>query len=103
MLHDVKRKILEIRRKQRIGVMVVSVGIVFYVIGVVLVNFTLILGYFSVVGLLVSLLGVGIWVYYSTQKTKTIKELKNYLAIEQLKTRSGEHEDWELIQELLSD
>lgn len=103
MLHDVKEKITGIRRKKRIAIITISVGIILFVLGVVLVNFVMMLGYFTVAGLLVSLIGGAVWLYCSAQKTKMIKELKTYLAMKELKTRSGEHEDWELIQELLSD
>lgn len=101
-VHDVKQKIIELRRKQRLAVVTLSVGIILFVMGSILVYYIMMLGYFTVVGLLVSLAGLGVWLYYSAQKTRVIKEFKNYLAMEQLKTRSGKHEDWELIQELLS-
>jgi len=103
MLHDVKQKITEIRRKQRIAIVTISLGMILFAVGCLLVNFIMMLGYFTVVGLLVSLVGGGVWLYYSAQKTRMIKELKTYLAMKELKTRSGEHEDWELVQELLSD
>lgn len=103
MLHDVKQKLTEIKRKQRIATITISVGIILFVLGIVLVNFIMVLGYFAVLGLLASLVGVGIWLYCSTQKTKLTHELKTYLAMKELKTRSREREDWELIQELLSD
>ena len=102
MLHDVKQKITEIRRKQRIALITISVGVILFVPGVLLVNVMVILGYFAVIGLLSSLAGLGVWLYYSAQKTRMIKELKTYLAMKELKTHSGEQEDWELIQELLS-
>jgi len=106
MLHDVKQKITEIRRKQRIAITIFSVGIILFVLGVVSVMvspYNLILIAIVFFGLYVSIIGGLIWVYFSDQKGKTIKELKTYLAMKELKTRFGEHEDWELIQELLSD
>jgi predicted tellurium resistance membrane protein TerC len=106
MLHDVKQKLNEIRRKQRTASAIILVGVALFVLGFFLALLFLVYAVgavFNIFGLLISLVGLGVWLYYSSQKTNVIKELKTHLAMEALKTRSGEHEDWELIQELLSD
>lgn len=102
MLQDVKQKITEIRHRQRMAIFVIFVGIALFVLGGFLASYILMLGFSTVVGLLIFLVGIGVWLYYSAQKTKMIEKLRNYLALKELKTRLGEHEDWELIQELLS-
>jgi amino acid permease len=106
ILQDVKKKITEIKLKQKIATSICFVGIVIilmgFIIGILLVNPT-ILGVLAQLGLLIFLISGCIWIYFSTEKSKIIRELKTYLAMKELKSHSREHEDWELIQELLSD
>lgn len=106
MLHDVKKKITEIRSKQKIALIVGFVGILMtaagFIVGIPLANPT-ILAVFAYIGLFVFILSGCFWIYFSDRKSKTIKEFKTYLAMKALKTRSGKTEDWEVIQELLSE
>jgi len=72
-----------------------------YMLGILFASPTILM--FAYVGLFLFFLSGCVWIYFSDRKNKTIKEFKTYLAMKELKTRSGEQEDWELIQELLSE
>lgn len=106
MLQDVKKKIAEIKSKQKIAIIICFAGIIIvligFILGILLVN-PAILGTVAQLGLLIFLISGCVWIYFSTEKSKILRELKTYLAMKELKTCSGEHEDWELIRELLSD
>ena len=105
MLQDVKRKIAEIRRKQRMALTTTIAGFIViflcYMLGILFASPTILM--FAYVGLFLFFLSGCVWIYFSDRKNKTIKEFKTYLAMKELKTRSGEQEDWELTQELLSE
>jgi len=105
MLQDVKRKIDEMRRKHRMALTTTIAGFIViflcYMLGILFASPTILM--FAYVGLFLFFLSGCVWIYFSDRKNKTIKEFKTYLAMKELKTRSGEQEDWELIQELLSE
>lgn len=101
-LLDIKQRISKIRRKQKITLFMIFSPVLF-VLGILLTNSTLILELLLSLCSITFLVGLGLWLYYSTRKTKMIEWVRNYLAMIELKTRIGEHEDLELIQELLSD
>ncbi|MEM2971352.1 MAG: hypothetical protein QW270_02885 [Candidatus Bathyarchaeia archaeon] len=104
MLQNVKREIAQIRQKQKIsliGTLAGFIGIFLaFTLGILFSNPTILM--FAYVGLFIFLASGCIWIYFSDRKNKTIKEFKTYLAMKELKARSSEQEDWELIQELLS-
>jgi O-antigen/teichoic acid export membrane protein len=96
MLQDVKRKIVQIRQKQKISLITTFAGFIViflaFTLGILFANSIILM--FAYIGLFIFFISGCIWIYFSYRKNKIIKELK---------TRSGEQEDWELIQELLSE
>jgi hypothetical protein len=104
MLQDVKRKIADIRRRQRMALTTNIAGFVIiflgFMLGILFASPTILM--FAYVGLFIFFLSGCVWIYLSDRKNNTIKEFKTYLAMKELKTRSGDQEDWEFIQELLS-
>ncbi len=103
MIHNVKQKITGIRRKQRIATIIISAGIIIFILGCVLVPFNLMLIVIAFFGSFVSIIGGIIWTYFAIQKSGTILEFKTYFAYKHLKNRLEDHEDGELIRELVSD
>jgi uncharacterized protein YacL len=103
MIHAVKQKITGIQRKQRIASIIISVGIIIFILGCVLAPFNLMSIVIAFFGSFVSIIGGIIWIYFATQKSGTILEFKTYFCIKHLQNRLEDHEDGALIRELVSD
>lgn len=103
MIHNVKQKITGIRRKQRIATIIISVGIIIFILGCVLVPFNLTLTVIAFFGSFVSIIGGIIWTYFAIQKSGAILEFKTYFAYKHLQNRLEDLEDGKLIRELVSD
>jgi uncharacterized protein YacL len=103
MIQDVKQKIMGIQRKQRTATIIISVGIIIFIIGCVLVPFNLMLIVIAFFGSFVSIIGGIIWIYFATQKSGTILEFKTYFVMKHLQNRLEDHLDGKLIRELISD
>ena len=77
MLQDVKRKIAEIRRKQRMALTTTIAGFIViflcYMLGILFASPTILM--FAYVGLFLFFLSGCVWIYFSDRKNKTIKEI----------------------------
>lgn len=103
MFHGVKRKITGIQRKQRIASIIISVGIIIFILGCVLTPFNLMSIVIAFFGSFVSIIGGIIWLYFAIQKSGTILEFKTYFCMKYLQNRLEDHEDGALIRELVSE